>query len=84
MTCREFADFMAEYLSGDLAPETKAQFERHLSRCDTCVTYLKDYEAAIRLGRTAYTTADAPIPEDVPDDLVQAILRSTRGLRGGR
>lgn len=78
MTCREFADFMADYLSGELAPETRAQFERHLSLCDTCVTYLKDYEATIKLGKRAYQAADAPVPDEVPNDLVEAILRSTK------
>lgn len=79
MTCREFADFMADYVSGELLPEAKALFERHLSECDTCVTYLKDYQAAIRLGRQAYDTPHAPVPEAVPEALVKAILAARPG-----
>jgi anti-sigma factor RsiW len=78
MTCREFADFMADYLSGELPPEGRAQFDRHLAACPTCVTYLNGYEAAIRLGRKAFEQSDSPIPDGVPEALVQAILAARR------
>ena len=78
MTCREFADFMADYLSGELSPETRAQFERHLHVCSNCVAYLSNYRDTVALGRQAFTDDDATVPDDVPDDLVQAILASRR------
>jgi anti-sigma factor RsiW len=78
VTCREFAEFMAEYLSGELAPETRAQFERHLNVCANCVAYLSNYRDTVALGRQAFTDDDATVPDDVPDDLVQAILASRR------
>ena len=33
VTCREFADFMADYLSGELAPDLRQPFDYHLSLC---------------------------------------------------
>ena len=78
MTCREFADFMADYLSGDLSPETRAQFERHPNVCPNCVAYLSNYRDTVALGRQAFADDDAAVPGDVPDDLVQAILASRR------
>ena len=78
MTCREFAEFIADYLSGELATETRAQFERHLTACRNCVAYLSNYRDTIALGRTAFDDDDASVPSDVPDDLVQAILASRR------
>ena len=33
MTCREFADFMMDYLSGELSSESRAAFDYHLSLC---------------------------------------------------
>jgi anti-sigma factor RsiW len=78
VTCREFAEFIADYLSGELSPETRAQFERHLNVCPNCVTYLSNYRDTIALGRSAFADDDAGIPGDVPDDLVQAILASRR------
>jgi anti-sigma factor RsiW len=78
VTCREFADFIAEYLSGELSPETRTQFEQHLDVCPNCVAYLSNYHDTIALGRQAFTDDDAGVPNDVPDDLVQAILASRR------
>lgn len=78
MTCREFADFMSDYLSGELAPAVRARFDGHLTVCPDCVTYLKDYEATIRIGRQVFSTPEAPVPGDVPESLVKAILASRR------
>jgi anti-sigma factor RsiW len=74
MTCRELADFLADYLSDDLSAETRTQFEQHLSRCPNCRQYLADYRATIELGRRAFTDEDAGVPAEVPDGLVKAIL----------
>jgi anti-sigma factor RsiW len=81
VTCREFAEFIADYLSGELSPETRAQFERHLDVCPNCVAYLSNYRDTIALGRRAFADEDARLPDDVPDDLVQAILASRRARR---
>jgi anti-sigma factor RsiW len=74
MTCREFADFILDYLAGDLRPEEVFAFERHLSRCPKCPEYLTQYTATIQAGRNAFGDPDAEVPGDVPEDLVQAIL----------
>jgi anti-sigma factor RsiW len=78
VTCRELAEFLADYLSGELAPETRSQFERHLDVCPNCVAYLSNYRDTIALGRRAFAEEDASLPNEVPDDLIQAILASRR------
>ena len=78
MTCREFADFMADYLSGELLPETTAQFEHHLTVCPNCVAYLSNYRQTVSLGRQAFADDDADVRGRVPDGLVDAILASRR------
>ena len=78
MTCREFADFMADYLSDELMPDQRSSFDRHLAVCPTCVAYLKDYEATIRLGRAAFDEPEAPVPDGVPPSLVTAILAARK------
>jgi anti-sigma factor RsiW len=77
VTCREFADFIGEYLSGDLAPDVRAAFERHLSRCSNCQKYLAGYREIVRLGKLALADDEAP-PADVPEDLIAAILAARR------
>ena len=74
MTCREFADFMADYLSGELAPDTRQAFDHHLSLCVNCVRYLTSYRETLALGKRAFADDDADLPADVPDTLVTAIL----------
>lgn len=74
MTCREFAAFLMEYLENELSEEQRREFEHHLAECDMCVVYLQNYRAVVRLGKAAFTEADGPLPKDVPEELVQAIL----------
>jgi anti-sigma factor RsiW len=83
VTCREFAEFILDYLSGDLPDEVRARFERHLARCPNCPEYLRQYERAMRAGRLAFSHADEPVPADVPDDLVAAILTAAKGMTPG-
>ena len=76
MTCGEFADFMADYLSGELPPEVRSKFEYHLSVCSNCVKYLAGYKATTQLGRRAFDDENSALPEDVPEELVKSILAS--------
>ena len=74
MTCREFADFMADYLVGELPAAARAEFDHHLDLCVNCRKYLTGYEATVRLGRAAFEDQGAALPPDVPEPLVKAIL----------
>jgi anti-sigma factor RsiW len=73
MTCRECAEFLSDYLEGDLAIEAREVFERHLSLCPNCVTYLEQFRATVLAGRAAFGDDSEP---DVPEELIQAILAS--------
>jgi anti-sigma factor RsiW len=78
VTCREFADFIMSYLTGELPAEAVTAFERHLSRCPSCRTYLGEYQATVEAGREAFADENALVPPDIPEDLVRAILASRR------
>lgn len=78
MTCREFIDSLVDLLAEDLPEEQRAVFERHLAVCPSCVAYLETYRKAIELGKAAFADPEAPIPNDVPEQLVQAILAARR------
>lgn len=79
ITCRELIDFIADYLDGALSSESKSDFERHLSRCESCRAYLQSYEQTIRASRAAMTERE-DLLEEAPEDLIQAILESRRQL----
>jgi anti-sigma factor RsiW len=77
MNCREFTEFLHEYLFGNLATEERAEFEKHLAECDWCIAYLDNYKKTIELEKIAFAAAeDAPPPADAPEELIQAILRA--------
>ena len=74
VTCREFADFMADYLSGELTPDLREPFDHHLSLCVNCQRYLTSYRETVELGKRAFDDVDAELPSEVPEDRVKAIL----------
>jgi anti-sigma factor RsiW len=78
VTCREFADFMMDYLSGELSAEQRANFEQHLSLCANCRKYLTSYEESVKLGKAAFDDERDPVPTEVPAELVKAILAARR------
>jgi anti-sigma factor RsiW len=73
LTCREFVEFLATYLSGELSAGRLAVFNAHLATCPPCVSYAKTYAEAVRLGKAA-ARDDEPAPADVPEALIRAIL----------
>lgn len=78
MTCREFVEFIMGFLDGDLPADVQAPFERHLSSCPSCHRYLQVYRATVAAGRPAFADLDAGVPDEVPAELVRAILASRR------
>jgi anti-sigma factor RsiW len=78
MNCREFTEFLDNYLFGQLAAEERAVFEQHLAECPWCVAYLDSYQKTIQLEQNAHAELrpDGPPPADAPEELVQAILRA--------
>jgi len=51
MTCRELAELLIDFVSGELAPEYRAHLEEHLRLCPPCVTYMETYRITIQLTR---------------------------------
>jgi len=79
MNCREFTEFLHEYLFDNLPAEQRCEFEQHLAECPWCVAYLDSYRKTIQLERAAIgPPEDAPAPADAPEELIQAILRARR------
>jgi anti-sigma factor RsiW len=80
MTCREFTDFLADYLDGDLALAERSRFDEHLAECPDCLVYLRGYEQTVRLGKALCRDDHDAVDDAVPEELVRAILAArTRG-----
>ena len=74
MTCRDFADFLGEYLSGELSADILTRFEAHIAVGPNCVRYLAQYRESVLLGRAAFHHGSAAVSQDVPEELIAAIL----------
>jgi anti-sigma factor RsiW len=73
VTCRDFADFLLDYVEGALPGESRRRFDEHMAICSDCVQYLQHYTETIKAGRLA-------LADDLPDELVSAILRARDGI----
>ena len=66
MTCRELADLLVDFVSGELPPDHRDRVQQHLDGCTPCVHYVQTYQLTIRLGRC--------LPcEPMPDQLAQRL-----------
>ena len=78
MTCRELVEFLAAYMDGELLEDVRLQFDEHLAACPECSAYLATYRETVKLAKDAFQEPDAPVPMDVPEGLVRAILAARR------
>jgi anti-sigma factor RsiW len=77
MTCKAFVDFLMAYLDGELPGDQRDTFETHLVACPPCQVYLETYRDTVALGQGCCGDDD-PVPDDVPEALVGAILAARR------
>jgi anti-sigma factor RsiW len=77
ITCTEFEDFVLRYLDGELSARQRSVFELHLRLCRECREYLAAYRRTIEVVREA-RSADEALPDDVPEDLIKAILEARK------
>ena len=73
ITCQQLIDFIASYRDNELTPDERSEFDRHLSVCPSCVAYLKTYEQTVLLAKAS---AGDPVPDEIPELLVKAILEA--------
>lgn len=78
MTCKELNGFLDDYLAGDLGPDVRGRFEAHLGECPDCLVYLQGYRDTVMLVRDASRDPGAAVSDDVPTELVRAILEARK------
>lgn len=74
MTCREFNDFIIEYVEGGLSARQLKIFRRHMSVCPMCRNYMRTYLVAVEAGQNLLPDTDEILPTEVPADLISAII----------
>ena len=74
LTCKEFNEFMIDYLEGGLPVWQKYMCWLHLKMCRECAYFLQQYRRVIALGQNACDSPDDPVPNSVPEELVKAAM----------
>jgi anti-sigma factor (TIGR02949 family) len=77
LSCQEMIEVVTNYLDGALPPDEQQQFERHLSYCPGCATYVDQMRETIR------QTGVVPREESLPPALREGILAQFRTWRRG-
>ena len=79
ITCRQFEDFVIDYLDDKLPARQKMVFELHLKVCRECRDYLDAYkratEVAVRVSKSSEQDEELP---KVPDDFINAVLMARK------
>lgn len=70
MNCRELAETLLDYITGELAEEHRRQIEEHLGCCPPCVTFIETYQVTIKLTRRL---PQAPLPPELKERLEAAM-----------
>ena len=78
ITCKEFEDFILRYLDDELSARQRSVFELHMRLCRECREYLAAYRRSIEVSRGVFKLTDEALPEDVPEDLIKAILEARK------
>ena len=73
ITCRELIEFLMDYLDGSLSMERRAEVDRHLAVCPSCVEYMRSYQEAVKMAKSVMSASDE-VADGVPEELVRAVL----------
>jgi len=80
LTCKEFDEFMTDYLEDGLPVWQKYMCWLHVKMCRECAHFVRQYRRVVALEQAAFDSPDDPVPNSVPEELVQAAIahRNTR------
>jgi anti-sigma factor RsiW len=75
LSCQELVELVTAYLDDVLAPSEHTRFERHLSYCPGCVTYVEQIRETVRL------TGEQPREETLAPEARDALLAQFRNWK---
>jgi anti-sigma factor RsiW len=70
LTCRQFVEFLNDYLDDTLPADRHIVMDRHLEVCPECQRYLAGYRSTIALTKSARWDELG----EVPSELFQAVI----------
>ena len=76
MSCREMAEYLSDYLDGELSTSLSAVIEAHRGECPPCRAFVRTLEKSVGLVRAQ---PREPLPPGLKKKLLEALRRSQRG-----
>ena len=76
-SCKKMTDLILNYLTDELSPSLKDEFERHLKICPDCVNFLNTYRKTVSQTRSL---SSATIPAKVRRNVLAFLRRKTHRL----
>jgi anti-sigma factor RsiW len=74
ITCRELAELLVDFITGELPPDHHQRIEQHLADCHPCEIYVKTYRLTIQLTRC--------LPcQPLPPALVEKLRKALEEIR---
>ena len=61
-----------------LTPNVRSSFDTHLDKCPHCRDFVDTCQDSSRMTRSLCDDPKGPVPPEVPDELVRAILEARR------
>jgi len=75
LDCNEFVELVTAYLENALSADDRASFEKHLSLCGSCRTYMEQMRLTLQGTR-------ALREEDVPPGALETFRKAFRSSKG--
>lgn len=80
ITCRQFEDFVLDYVEGRLSEDQLKLFNRHMTICPFCRTSLAAYVQTIEMGKAVCAEGEKDEAfQRAPQELIDAIIDVTTG-----
>jgi len=74
VVCQQWVELVTAYLEGALPRRTRKAIDRHLAGCTHCREYLEQMRVTIRV------TGELQLDDNVPDDVLDALITAFRDL----
>ena len=82
LTCKEFDEFIVDYLDHELPWAIQVSMRLHQFFCRKCRAYLADYRRTIELGQSVFDDPESETPDSVPQELVKAVIERLKRKTG--
>lgn len=79
VSCKDVGGRLGPFLRGELSFPDRFATHRHLANCPRCARVVEEGRDALNVSKSALSRTVDPVADEVPEQLVRAILVTCRG-----